>query len=202
MNLFVSYAFNDDNRWIEELAIPLIRAFGFDVLTGRHMEGDIIVESVDARMRECRGCIGFTTRRDPLADGKFSTHQWVLDELAVARALKLTVVEVREDGVQVQGAAFSANGFGGWFRARCDEAGLPHCSAHGLRKAGATVAAENGATDRQLMALYDWSSQKQANTSTPLRQTVSGLQRRQRSCSRAIRARTTKCPTLVSHLAI
>ncbi|MGD0334400.1 MAG: hypothetical protein ABSA90_14265 [Xanthobacteraceae bacterium] len=71
------------------------------------MEGDIIVEAVDARMRECRGCIGFTTRRDPLADGKFSTHQWVLDELAAARALKLTVVEVREDSVQVQGAANS-----------------------------------------------------------------------------------------------
>jgi integrase len=61
---------------------------------------------------------------------------------------------------------FSANGFGGWFRARCDEAGLPHCSAHGLRKAGATSAAENGATDRQLMALYDWSSEKQANIYT------------------------------------
>jgi integrase len=61
---------------------------------------------------------------------------------------------------------FTTNGFGGWFRARCDEAGLPHCSAHGPRKAGATLAAENGATDRQLMALYDWSSEKQANIYT------------------------------------
>ena len=61
---------------------------------------------------------------------------------------------------------FTASGFGGWFRDRCDEAGLPHCSAHGLRKAGATIAAENGATDRQLMALYDWSSEKQANIYT------------------------------------
>jgi integrase len=61
---------------------------------------------------------------------------------------------------------FTANGFGGWFRKRCDEAGLSHCSAHGLRKAGATIAAENGASDRQLMALYDWTSEKQANTYT------------------------------------
>src|SRR5262249_6525963 len=64
------------------------------------------------------------------------------------------------------GKAFTAAGFGNWFRERCDEAGLPHCSAHGLRKAGATVAAENGATDRQLMALYDWTSEKQANVYT------------------------------------
>ena len=64
------------------------------------------------------------------------------------------------------GRPFTAAGFGGWFRARCDEAGLPQCTAHGLRKAGATVAAENGATDRQLMALFDWSSEKQANVYT------------------------------------
>jgi integrase len=61
---------------------------------------------------------------------------------------------------------FTANGFGNWFRDRCNEAGLSHCTAHGLRKAGATLAAENGATDRQLMALYDWSSEKQANVYT------------------------------------
>jgi integrase len=68
--------------------------------------------------------------------------------------------------VTAQGRPFTANGFGSWFRARCDEAGLPQCSAHGLRKAGATIAAENGATDRQLMALFDWTSEKQANTYT------------------------------------
>ena len=43
---------------------------------------------------------------------------------------------------------------------------MPHCSAHGLRKAGATFAAENGATDRQLMALFDWESAAQANVYT------------------------------------
>lgn len=64
------------------------------------------------------------------------------------------------------GAPFSIAGFGNWFRARCDEAGLKHCSAHGLRKAGATIAAENGATDRQLMAIYGWESAKQATLYT------------------------------------
>jgi integrase len=64
------------------------------------------------------------------------------------------------------GKPFTANGFGNWFRKRCNEAGLPHCTAHGLRKAGATIAAENGATDRQLMALFDWTSAKQANVYT------------------------------------
>jgi integrase len=33
---------------------------------------------------------------------------------------------------------FTAAGFGNWFRDRCNEAGLPQCSFHGLRKAAAT----------------------------------------------------------------
>lgn len=60
------------------------------------------------------------------------------------------------------GKPFTAGGFGNWFRRRCNEAGLAHCSAHGLRKAGATIAAENGATEHQLMAIYGWESPKQA----------------------------------------
>jgi integrase len=35
------------------------------------------------------------------------------------------------------GRSFTANGFGNWFREKCDEAGLSHCTAHGLRKAAA-----------------------------------------------------------------
>lgn len=64
------------------------------------------------------------------------------------------------------GQPFTANGFGNWFRKRCNEAKLPHCTAHGLRKAAATLAAEAGATDRQLMAMFGWTSSSQATTYT------------------------------------
>jgi integrase len=33
------------------------------------------------------------------------------------------------------GEPFSVSGFGNWFRDQCDAAGLPNCTAHGLRKA-------------------------------------------------------------------
>jgi integrase len=68
--------------------------------------------------------------------------------------------------VHSHGVGFTANGFGNWFRDRCDEAGLPKCSAHGLRKAGATIAAENGATASQLMAIFDWTTISQAEVYT------------------------------------
>ncbi len=64
------------------------------------------------------------------------------------------------------GGPFTPDGFGNWFRDRGNDAGLTHCSAHGLRKAGATIAAGNGATEHQLMALYGWESPKQAAVHT------------------------------------
>jgi hypothetical protein len=59
----------------------------------------------------------------------------------------------------------SVNSFGNWFRKRCKEAGVPG-RAHGIRKASATIAAENSATDRELMALYGWTTEKQAGVYT------------------------------------
>ncbi len=60
----------------------------------------------------------------------------------------------------------SAGAFGMWFKARCVEAGLPHCSAHGLRKAGATIAADDGASEQQLMAMYGWENSATAKVYT------------------------------------
>jgi integrase len=64
------------------------------------------------------------------------------------------------------GKPFTAAGFGNWFRDRCNEAGLKQCTAHGLRKMGATRAAENGATEHQLMAMFDWRTPGQARVYT------------------------------------
>jgi integrase len=64
------------------------------------------------------------------------------------------------------GRAFTDAGIGNKVREWCDQAGLPHCTAHGLRKAGATISAENGATARQLMAVFGWDSKRQAELYT------------------------------------
>jgi integrase len=61
---------------------------------------------------------------------------------------------------------FTDAGFGNKFREWCNQAGLRHCTAHGLRKAGATIAANNGATAHQLMAIFGWSSLKMAEAYT------------------------------------
>jgi integrase len=63
------------------------------------------------------------------------------------------------------GRPFTDGGFGNWFRDRCVEAGVPG-RAHGLRKAGSTIAANNGATAHQLMAIFGWTTLQMAEKYT------------------------------------
>jgi integrase len=63
--------------------------------------------------------------------------------------------------VSETGRPWVKESFGNWLRDVCRKAGCPG-SAHGLRKAGATRAAERGATERQLMAIFGWSSGRMA----------------------------------------
>lgn len=59
----------------------------------------------------------------------------------------------------------SAASLGNWFRRACVAAGVPG-RLHGLRKAGATIAADGGATPHQLMAMYGWRNLAEAELYT------------------------------------
>jgi integrase len=53
-----------------------------------------------------------------------------------------------------RGVPFSSPaGLGNWFSKRCREAGLPHCSMHGLRKLAATRLADAGCSEPEIMAV-------------------------------------------------
>jgi integrase len=60
------------------------------------------------------------------------------------------------------GHPLTKESFGNLFRDACRAAGLQHRSAHGLRKAAATRAAQNGATVPQLKAIFGWKGAKMA----------------------------------------
>jgi integrase len=64
-----------------------------------------------------------------------------------------------------QGQPMTTDAFGQWFVRACRAAGVPG-SAHGLRKAGATRAANDGATVAQLNAIFGWSGSKMAGLYT------------------------------------
>lgn len=60
---------------------------------------------------------------------------------------------------------FTANGFGNWFRDRCEEAKVPG-RAHGLRKACATRLADNGASAHEIMAITGHKTMKEVERYT------------------------------------
>jgi integrase len=74
-------------------------------------------------------------------------HPELAAELAVAPRTNLAILTTE------RGTPFSSGGFGMYFRKCCDEAGLPQCSAHGLRKLAATRLANANCTPDQIKAI-------------------------------------------------
>jgi integrase len=67
------------------------------------------------------------------------------------------------------GKPFTPAGFGGWFRDRCNEAGLPQCSFHGLRKAAATRLADVGCDPLEIAAITGHASLREVQRYTETR---------------------------------
>jgi len=61
---------------------------------------------------------------------------------------------------------FAKESLGNAFKDACKAAGIMDKSAHGLRKAAATRAADNGATAHELMAIFGWKDIKEAEVYT------------------------------------
>jgi integrase len=93
-------------------------------------------------------------------DGKIAVRQDKTDEpllIPIAEELANALALVPRTNMTflltARGAPFTKAGFGNWMRDRCDEAGLPQCSSHGLRKLTATRLANAGCSERQIMAI-------------------------------------------------
>ena len=81
------------------------------------------------------------------------------DVIAATKTGDLTFI------AKADGAGMTKESFGNWFGEACRAAGVAS-SAHGLRKAGANRAAENGATTSELDAIFGWEDGKMASLYT------------------------------------
>ena len=64
------------------------------------------------------------------------------------------------------GRGFAGVSFGHWFRKQCNAADLPHCTAHGLRKAAARRLADAGASTHEIAAITGHASLKEVQRYT------------------------------------
>ena len=83
MRLFVGYGYNLRDQWVEDLVFPLVNALGCEVVQGKVMYGDNLASEIRDAVLSCDALIGFTTRREQIGD-RWTTHRWVIEELAVA----------------------------------------------------------------------------------------------------------------------
>ena len=102
MKVFLGFGYNDNDKWITTLLIPFLKALNCDVETGEDMQGENLSDGVISRIKDCDACIGMLTKRDELKNGKFTTHSWVISELANAVTFDIPVFEIREKGVDPQ----------------------------------------------------------------------------------------------------
>lgn len=84
----------------------------------------------------------------------------------LAESIAATITGVLHLIVSQRGTPYVTEALGNRVKKWCREAGIPHCSAHGLRKASATRAAEAGATTHELMAMFGWTTTKEAERYT------------------------------------
>lgn len=116
-----------------------------------------------------RGCDTRLFGPQHIKNGRFSFAQQktgtlvdvgVMEELA--RELALAPQDALAFILTEYGKTFSQKGFSQWFNQKARDAGLVNCTMHGVRKGAATIAAENGASVHELMALFGWMSEGMA----------------------------------------
>lgn len=108
-----------------------------------------------------RRCNVATLTRDDIRDGQIvvdhakGNNEATVPLLATTRAAieALPVAPIRHLVVTQFGKPFTVAGLGNRMRKWCDEAGLPQCSMHGLRKAVSRRVAESGGTDAEGQAI-------------------------------------------------
>lgn len=99
-------------------------------------------------------------REDPDRPGRVKVRQLKTDRLLsirIHRDLKAAIDACPSGAptflVSQRGKPFTKESLGNWFKKRCKEAGLPHCSAHGLRKAASRRMAELGLSNQIIKSI-------------------------------------------------
>jgi len=108
-----------------------------------------------------RRCNVATLTRDDIVDGRINVdHVKGNDETSVpllpttkAALEALPAAPIKHLVITQFGKPFTVAGLGNRMRKWCDEAGLEHCSLHGLRKATSRRIAESGGTDAEGQAI-------------------------------------------------
>lgn len=95
MKVFVAYGYNERDKWVGDMAIPVIEALGLEVVHGKEIAGKRLSDEIKNRIKSCDLLVGFLTLRDDDTGG----GHWVRAELDTANAVGVPFIPVVENGV-------------------------------------------------------------------------------------------------------
>lgn len=100
VRIFVGYHYGPSDVWVENYVYRLIEAFGDRVENGKHLYlASNLSQGIIDKIHACDALIGIASRRNLQANGQYTTHPWVRDELAVARGASKLFLQLREVGL-------------------------------------------------------------------------------------------------------
>lgn len=110
MRIFLAFSFRNEDKELVEYLGQLVASQLVEIKTGARLGGEQLTPAVQKRIEECDALVGLLTRRDQRQDGKWTTHQWVLEEIVWARAKQRRTIALVEDGVD-DGGMFQSHEF-------------------------------------------------------------------------------------------
>lgn len=102
--IFLSFSFRNADRELVAAVEQLLASHHIQVTTGRRLGGDTLTEAIKEKINQADGLVALLTQREPLANGGWTTHDWVRDELNFARNANKKAIALVETGVQLGGA--------------------------------------------------------------------------------------------------
>lgn len=103
MNIFMAFSYREEDKALASYVERLFASQLVKPITGERLGGEQLTQEVQKRIAGSDALVALLTHRDQLQAGGWTTHQWVIDELAWARTNGKRAIAIVEDGVNLGG---------------------------------------------------------------------------------------------------
>ena len=102
-DVFLSYHYDEPNTRIARQIEDLLESHNLRATTGDVLSGGALTDEIKRQIDEADALIALLTRNQQLANGSWTTHEYVKNELQHARDAKKPAIALVEQGVDVTG---------------------------------------------------------------------------------------------------
>lgn len=107
MNIFLAFAFRDEDKELISNIKKLLESHKVVVNTGENLGGQELTPAVKEEIDSSTTLIAVLTRREQLSGGGWTTHSWVVDELNYAIEKGKMAIALLENDIALKGMASS-----------------------------------------------------------------------------------------------